>query len=41
MLHILNTFKEIFLEQLGQILEKLVELKSADSNYPTQLLCCE
>jgi len=30
-----------FLEQLGQISEKLVELNSADSNYPNELLCCE
>jgi hypothetical protein len=30
-----------FLEQPAQILEKLVELNSADSTYPTELLCCE
>jgi len=30
-----------FLEQLGQILEKLAELNSGESNYPTELLCCE
>jgi len=29
-----------FWEQLGQILEKLVELNSAESKYPTELFCC-